>query len=299
MEENLAVNKGSLSRALILSAIVILVVAVWFWWCNVYEGQQSVFWGMINNNLATSSIGRHVVQQNQGQTLEQDIQLYFGGINGSHSFITLSQDNNGAKTTVKSETIGTPTADYSRYTSIKTAQRNSKNQVVNTSGLINIWAKTGQLAGAPNTGQYFNQAIFTIVPYGNFDAGTRQQLVKFIRDNKVYSLTTVKNTKVNGKAAYIYTVNVRAAAYIATMAEYVKALGLGDLGLDAEQYQNSPALQVQFTVAKTSRQLLAINYPASQQEETFYSQGLEGYLPVPSKTIPLSELQTRIQNTLQ
>ena len=280
-----------------LAALVVL--SGWLWWEKVYMNPTRVFWSMMSNNLATDSVVRHTHQTQSGQTSDEYIQIAFGAVNASRSVTTLSQNDAAGPTTVVSETIGTPTNDYSRYISIKTTQKSSTGKLPDTSKVVGIWGKTPDApAGQKPSLQYFQQGVLGIVPFANLTNTQRSDLVKIMRDDNVYDIAAgaPKRTKVGKRAAYVYSVNINPAAYIGMLGQYAKDLGLGDIGLDPSQYAGSQPLKADFTVDKLSRQLVSISYTGTTQSETFSSQGLEQPITLPTQTIPISDLQNRVQS---
>src|SRR5205807_1454619 len=126
------------------------------------------------------------------------------------------------------------------YLSIKTTQHNSKNQPISTAGIEGIWAKNEQPG---SKGQYFSQSLLTIVPFGNLGLKDRQTIEDFMISHKVYTLApNPKSDKVAGRSVLLYQVDIDPAGYIATIAQYERLLGLGNLGIDPGQYAGSPPL---------------------------------------------------------
>ncbi len=302
VSDMVSINKKTAIRLIVLTGAVIFVAAGWFWWQNVYLDSNRVFWDMIGNNLSTTGITRHIVQKGQSQSLDQYIQLQFGRDKLSHSFVTLTQGQNGKLATVRSESIGTLANDFNRYISIDTAQKTTSGKVINTAGINGVWSKSdnAQAGQLPNA-QQLRQAVLTIVPFGNLDAGSRSDLVKLIKDSNVYDISTgsVKSAKINGHTVFVYEVSVNPKAYVEAMKKYAKDIGLGDIGLDSSQYDGAASFKIQMAVDKLSRQLVKVSFSTGAQEETYSAYGLEPNVAVPTNTIPLSELQNRVQQSLR
>ncbi len=293
---------SSATRVIVLVAALILIVAGWFWWQNVYMSSSNVFWGMINNNLQTASVTRHTLQIGQDRTVDQLIREQFGPVNAVQTNVTLKQKSAEGDTLVKSETIGTPNNDFSRYVKISTPQKAANGKPIDTSKVTGVWGKSSDpKPNETSTAQYYRQSIVTIIPYGNFNSQQRQTLVDQMHDHQVYTYeaSSVKSVKENNRSAYVYTIKIKPAAYIDLMKTYTKELGLGDLGLDPSSYANSPDLTAEITVDKLSRQIVKINYPDSGQSETVADQNLQQPITLPASTIPINELQDRIQKVSQ
>jgi len=296
------IKRTTNTQRIALIVVILLMLSGWIWCHYVYMSPKQVFWGMIDNNLATESVTRHVVQEEGGQTLDQTMQLQFGASNSAHNLINVKQAGDTGENEVKSETIGTPKNDFSRYVSIKTGQKTTDGKPIDTSSITNVWAKTDDSKdGQPSSAQYFQQSVLGIVPYANLSYQQRQELIKLMKDKKAYDFSSeqTKTEKRNGQAVYVYTVSINPKPYIEMLQKFSKFMGLGGEGLDPSQYEGAPPLKVEMTVGKASRQLLKIKYVDGGQEETYSSQGLEQAGSLPNKTIPLSELQDRIQKSMQ
>lgn len=298
-EETLTIDRQAATKWLTILIIMAVVGAGWLWWSKVYTSADNVFWGMISNNLASGSVTRHTEQSIGGQTTDQYIEIELGSVNAAHSVVTVSQQDKNGPTVVKSETIGTPSSDYSRYISIKTPQKNAQGKPLNTAQIIGLWGKTPDAKpGQRPPVQYLQQSLLGIVPFASLTPTQRHDLVRLIRDDNVYNITGAipKSTKLGGHPVFIYTVSINPQAYIGMLQQFTKDIGLGDIGLDPSQYASSQPLKTEFTLDKASRQLVRIVYPGTGQSETFSAQGLERPIALPMHTIPIAELQAKVQN---
>lgn len=286
----------NVNKRLIAAGIILLVISSYMWWVKVYNSSQSVFWGMLDNSLATSSITRHVLEKQPGSSLDRFTRLQTGSTNASQTLEFTSQ----ATTAITKETIGTPSIDYARYAAIRTEQKTGSGKPVNFSKVEGVWGKSPDVpTGQTPQVQYFVQALLGTVPFADLTHDQRQSLVKFIHDKNVYQTTynDAKSAKENGQTVYIYKVQINAQAYFEMLQQFVKDLGLPDVpGLDPSAYVHVAPLVVQFTIAKTSRELTKISYPSTNQVEFYSDYGLIRPVTLPAKTIPISELQNRIQN---
>jgi len=276
--------------------VVVCIVLIGLWWWASHPSTTKTFWDSMDNNLATASVTKHDVQSQQGDTTNQYTQMEFGVMNASHALSTVTQQGN----TVTSETIGSPRNDYSRYVSIKTTQKSLGGQNIKSDKFLGIWGKSPDApANVPASVQYFQQSVLGIVPFGNFTAQQRHDLIKLMQDNKTYSLGPVENSKLNGRGVYIYAVNINPQSLIELLQQYAKDLGLGNIGLDPSQYAGSPPIRTQFTIDKLSRNLVKVHYSADSQDETYSSQGLEQPITLPVKAIPIDQLQNKVVQSLK
>lgn len=294
------------SRRLITIAIVIVVVVLgWTWWTKVFNSPSNVFNEMLERSLSSSSVVRHVRQAGENGQQDEYTQLIFGAQNLVHVKSTTSQLNQAGQTTkVVTESIGTPTDDYARYVSITSNQPAINGKKPDYSSIENVWGKAESVPGQTK-GQYFNQAVFGIMPFGNLGPRERETLLNQIRKTGVYTTNygQAKKQKDHGRSQYVYDVKIKPQAYVSMLQTFSKLTGMGDAsGLDPAGYADAQAITLQFTVDVLSRQLVRITYPgetANQHLEEYSGYGGLYNVQIPSKTISFTELQNRTQQLLQ
>src|SRR5688572_27944341 len=108
------------------STMIVLSLALFIgfgvlWWNRLYTNPERVFDAMLENSLRLNGVSRHVTQVGGGQNLDQIAQASLGATQQGESHTTLTQGE-AAGAVVRTETIGTPTHDFVRYTSIDTEQ---------------------------------------------------------------------------------------------------------------------------------------------------------------------------------
>jgi hypothetical protein len=287
-----------LQRWLYAGGVVLLLVAVGLWWCRIATNPENVFWGMLERSFQTRGVSMHGEQVENGATLAQDIQYSLGAENRALSRTNLMQ---GA-TQIKTEVIGTPDADYTRYVSIKTERTNAEGKPLDLSNIEGVWAKAENSSGQP---ALLGQAALGLslplgaipVPIGNVSPEKRADLLQQIRDEKVYKVAydKVKRQTKNGRKQYVYEVTMQTIPYVHLMKSFASGIGLHDLDeLDPNAYQSMAPLVIKMTVDVRSHHLVAIEIP-----ETGYQQTWDGYdVPVnvqlPKDAVSAAELQSRI-----
>jgi hypothetical protein len=280
-------DRRQLRRLAYSAAVIVVIVLIGLWWTNVYQSPSNVFWGLINNSLATTGATMHVQNSESGTKLNEYVQFELGAKNYIHSTVKLNEDG----TEVNTETIGTPSTDFTRYTTISTKSATSYNSVVG------VWAKSTPLAKGqvPDPIDHlFGQTVLGVVPYADLPASTRQSLVAQAQVTKVYTIDPASVTRTS--SAYTYTVKIAPKAYAAFLQQVTKDEGLGSSSeFNPNDYQaNSQPLTVQLSVSPVSRQLLAVNY-GSGHSETINGYGIQPNILVPSHTITTVELQNRLE----
>lgn len=281
----------------VLGLVLILILAALGWWgFRSYTAPQHVFEGMIRNNLSTNGVIRHSSSTSGSQKVDQYLQLSFVGPMTARNVATVSQDAEGTKSKVTTETIGTLTADYSRYVSVETTQKNADGKLPDFSQVKNVWGKTEDVSSL----QYLNQGVLGIIPFGNINGSSKQELVRqFVAAYEV-DYGKVKQEVVNGRKSWVYPVKLHTDKYVTAVKSLSKQLGAGDQpSLDPRAYQQSPPINLTIAVDKLSRQLVQVTYTDAKQKEDYSSYGITAPIALPTKTVPFADLQKQLQEIVQ
>lgn len=289
----------NVNKTLVTVGITLLVIFGWLWWKKVYTSPRVVFREMLDTNLSVYSTTKQTKTAQSSESQDQASQINLGAQNAVHIKVSLTQKDENSESTVASESIGTPTADYNRYISIKTNQKNAEGKEMDFSKVIGIWGKSDASAKDQSTpAQYFKQSLAGIVPVANLSPQNRQKILKMLEDKKVYTpkYDSIKQEVIDGKPVFTYSVEVKLQPYVEVLQEITKLSGLGTLeGLDPDQYKEAPPVKVSMSIGKISRQLMRLKLEDAGREESFNSFGLRKFIDIPQNTIPQAELQQRIQ----
>lgn len=295
---NLNIFKKNSLLWLYLGGALLVLLAAWLWCAKISVDPERVFWGTVERGLATRGVTIHAEQTNGGTTVDQTIQYSMGASNLSHTVTTLSQQG----TTVKNEMIGTPTADYTRYVSVKTNEKGADGRPLDVSKLIGVWAK-----GPEGSGQFFSQAVFGLslpigglgLPTGNLSAKARNDLMRQIRNDNVYQISFEKTKKErkDGRLLYTYDATLQPVAYVALMRAFARSVGLHSLDQwDPASYKNHKPFSLQITVDARSRQVVSIAAPDTGSKQTYLAHDVPVRLELPKKTITGAQLQQLLSN---
>lgn len=302
MENNFSpLDVPRLPLYLYLAGIVVLLLTGWLWWAKASVTPKGVFEGMLSNSLSVSSTTLSLTQSGNAGTKEA-VQIQFGANPTAHAITTLSQNAN----TVQTETVGTQTADYTRYTNIKTNKTDQNGKPLDLSSVKNVWAKTtaAEAANQQNT-PLFQQAALGIglplgsvpVPMGNVNSGDRAKLLEQIQNDNVYSPNFAKMKKgtVNGRLAYAYPITLQPVTYARLMQNFAKALGLHTLDtFDPNSLSGQQPIEMTLVVDAHAKQLVEINYASGSFKETYSSYGAIVPVDIPKNPISNTELQKRL-----
>lgn len=289
-------------RSLYGAGVLLLVLGSWLWWAKLSTNPERVFWSTVSQSLSTSAVTIQAQQSSNGASLSQTVQYSLGASNLSHSLTTLNQNG----TTVVDELVGTPSADYTRYVSVHTNQKNKNGTALNFASILGVWAKT-DIKTQP---QLFGQAVLgtslpiggVALPVANLDSVQRTKLVQEIKADSVYQTDykAAKKQRVNGRLQYVYAVSVQPVAYAALMQRFAQLMGIHALDqLDPTSFKGQQASHLQLTIDVRSQQVVAAAVPAAGAMQTYSGYDVPVSIAVPSHPITVQALQQRLTRLQQ
>jgi len=304
MSLNLKTIKTVLTKPLAwfyVGGVVLLLIGGVFWCYKVNTDAKQVFWRTVEQSLATHGVTVNSQQTNNGATLHQAVQYSIGATNMTHTTTTISQPG----TEVHNEVIGTPTADYTRYVSIKTDQKKANGGELDFSKILGVWSK-----GDPTTARVFEQSVLgTSLPLGGMGIPVayttpevRAKLVPQMQHDVVYDIdfSKTKKERKDGRLLYTYEVSIQPVAYAAFMKQFGKEMGLHSLDqLDPNAYKSQQAVKMNITIDALARQLVSASVPDSDYVQTYSAYDVPVRLDLPKDPITSQELQQRLQQLQQ
>lgn len=293
------VNKKVLSIVFGIVLVVVLVAAGWLAWSKIVVDPDRVLSDALNNSLRTPSITREVAQSQGTSGVEQVSYISFRQPDPSANTKTViyQATANNTKASVETETIGTNSSDFVRYTGITEA--GGDDGTGGLGDLIGTWAErnaSDNSASGENL-TFFNEGLFSIIPFGNMDKSSRETLIGFINDKNLYQYTSAEKKLDGGRLVYVYEFSINPADLVDVLRYYMELSGNGDPSqLDPAEYEGSPPIQIQVKVDVLSRQVASIGYPQGRIE-SYSGYGLYRPVDIPSETIPIQQLQQRVQQS--
>lgn len=284
----------SSTKFIVLLAAIIVVATFAAWQYHNTSNPDRVFWGMVNNNLSTSAYTRHTQQKSGAQSVDQIFQTATAPQHKLFSETVFNQTGADSATAV-TENIGTPTNDYVRYTSIKTAQN------LDFSSVLNVWGVTEPEVKGETSGQLYNQAVLGIIPVGNISASERRELVKLMKEKQAYSYTIVETSRSLslpfGRPTYTMQVSIDPVGYITALKQFANSVGLNHLkDVNPADYASSQKLSFVVKIDGWTHQMIASDQNQGTKTEAISGRNMKKQLPdAPAKTIPVDELQTKLQ----
>ncbi len=291
-------SKNVIVKFLISFGVLLLLISGVMYWRGVYTSPAKVFDRMLATSLSTAAVTKTITQVDDSQRLKQTTLLETEPKALVHSLSVLEQAGEG-ETVVTTETIATPETDYVRYSEIRTKQTNMEGKPFDFANVVGVWGRSSQDDPRGDGPQQLNQALLGVVPFANMNKQQRGQLLELIRKESVYNvdMNKVKRQTKNFRPIYSYEVSVKPVAYVRMLKTFAQANGLAQLDqVDPEQYAESASLSFVFDVDVWSGQLTNIAYQNGGRMEAYSGYGARIAITPPSKTIPVDELQTRLQS---
>jgi hypothetical protein len=292
-------TRRQLTVLIYCASIVLLLVAALIWWKFVWTTPRKVFNDMLANNLRTTSVTKYQESNTTGQKASQYVRFTLGSNNASNWLVQLKQANSEVTT----ESIGTPTTGYVRYTHVATQQKKSDNKAYNFDNVVNVWGKA-DAANADQLKLLFSQSLLDVgtapvPPIGNLTTEHRDNVLQFIHDQGIFmpDYTSVRREVLDGRPVYVYQTQVKLVPYVRMMQAFARDLGLHTLDdINPSQFQSAAPVNLVLKIDTRSHQLREVSYPALNFTEKYSAYGLTTPIEIPTKTIPVSELQNRLKN---
>ncbi len=277
----------------VLACVILLGVSLFLWWTRIFMNPQRTLDDTIANNLKTRSITKSVNQSGATGGINQVTYLtFFPPTVASQTDTVLTQGAGSNANSVTTQTIGTSSEDFIRYTNVKTSNQESSERV---KGLLGEWAKRQQDLAKGQRVSFLNESMFSIVPFGYFNDSQSAQLLDLIKQKNVYKYNSAKRMIQNKRPVYVYDMSINPADLVTVLQEYIRLSGAGDPSqFNPAQYQGLSDVKVKMTIDILSRQIVDVQY-STGRTENYSGQNLYHPIELPTETIPVEELQKRLQ----
>ncbi len=278
---------------LVVASVGLLGGSGWYWYQSVFTDPQRILSDMLDKSMQTSSVYRTVSQASDDSRVNQSVYLAFTPVTAAQSSTKLEErSNDGAITSVTTETIGTASTDFVRYSAVNISGKNADQ---NFESVLNTWGKRETDLETGQQVSFLNDALFVVVPFGNLNSQQRADLKQEIRNVKLYDNSQVQTDFKNGRPTTSYDINLEPSALVRVLAKYVKLTGAGAMSeLNPEQYEGAPPIQVKIEVDMLSRHINSIAFSGSGRLETYKGYNAKREITLPAQTISVDELQERL-----
>lgn len=283
------------TKVMLLIGVVLFVFSGSLWWKKIYSNPENVFWGMIDNSLATNGVSRHQIRNNNGNVFDQTTQLSFGYQPSSMSRTAIKQKSQAREDSVTNETIGTTSQDFVRYASINTSQKSASGKDFDFSAVVGQWAEQETDKSTNSNGKFLEEALLNVVPFGNLKPEQRSRIISLLHEAYKVDFKSSKKITANGRPQLQMNVDLNSEKYTVALQELVKEMRLKFNDIDPQTYKNLPDTKLVFTIDIFSRQLKNVNFVQDGHNEIYSGYGITKKIALPKQTISFTDLQTRLQ----
>ena len=274
---------------LIAVFIVLILIGLCFWFYKAYySNPNTVFFGMLSNNLNTKN---YEVVSNQVSLTEDIItttQVKTGFKNIVISTETTKITN--SKYTIKTASIGTPSTDYSSYQQISFGKSSSKYM-----SLIGIWGENSPGGINGQGGQLYKSSIFSTFLFASPSISDTSKLLNFIKLHKVYAIKISKHSNLNGRPIINYQIAFNLGQYAKLLDLYSSLIGYKNKETSVS-YSGNQSASLNISVDVLSRDLIGLSYVGSNSAQVYESYGINSNIKLPLKTISLQQLKKDVSS---
>ncbi len=278
---------------MIVVALALFLGSGYYWYQNVFTDPNRVLSDMLDKSLQVNSVYRNSAQVDEQSGAQQSVKSYlsFTPQTLSQSVTTINQDGPNGDIRVTTETVGTKSADYVRYSSIDMPNANKDS----FKDVVNVWAKrdsTSQEAVFMNA-DLFN--VYTIIPFANMKNADRNTIKDEIKRSNLYKINSSEIKYENGRPVMNYSMSVAPGALVGVLAKYAQITGLGNAAeLNAEQYADAEPIPFKMTVDLISRHVTTVTAETFGRTDKYSGYNAQHSVSLPETTIGIDELQTRV-----
>lgn len=183
---------------------------------------NDLFWRTISQNLQTSSVTKTILQGDDNTSVAEATTLQFRAQLLVRTTTNVEKKSPSSISSVTTESVGTTTKDFARYTKLFSSYHGGLNNQ------INKWANGGQSDAEPPT--FLLDALYsTPLMFGYLSTSQQNTLVAQLQSKNVYSFNSLGATKgyaKNGIAVYDYQVTINWNEYTAIYKQYLAMIGL-------------------------------------------------------------------------
>ena len=284
-------KKSVLASNLRLTIVLVVIIVgglLYFLYRSVYSSSTSVFYGMVSNDLNT----KNYVVLSAEQELTGDL-LVATQVNSGPKNVVMSQETTkltNSKDIIGTLSIGTPNTDYSSYQTIEVGKSSTKYEK-----LLNQWGINSPSGVNGQGGQLYKSSVFTAFLFASPSISDTNSLMNFIKQNKVYTIKTSKDTKSGDRQVINYEIGVNLKQYSKLLAMYSTMIGYRSHS-ETAAYSGDQTADLEISVDVLSRRLIGLSYAGSDSLQVYQSYGLNSPVKLPTKTIALQDLKTEISS---
>jgi len=276
-----------------LVVVILLAVGSLYWFSKVYSNPEKVFWGMMNNNLATRGVTKEIAYSTQTGPSLIVTQQTWNPNPRVKSIRQVTYTTTKPPTVLALEGVSTPSTSFQHYSKIDDGKRRDY------SSIYNLWLNTQGVSNqqsAPN----FNDAVFNVVLFGNLSLANRDPVINKLKNAYIVDFAATGKQTVDGRRVYNYDVELNLQKYAEAAKLYAEEYGLPTAKLiNPGSYTGSETVTFRMSVDVLSHQLRKIYYKQSGSTEYYLSYGVPVEITPPKTTVSPQAFQQAIQQITQ
>ena len=296
-----SLNVKSIAMKLVFAGLLIGVVSGIFWYQNIFMDNERRFWSAVDNSLSTPSVVRTLESGGSGNLATQQNRIYFSPERISESKVTFSNRSATVNTTVVTEGLSTPDAQYSRYVTFDTTDKRQDGSTPTLNDVLGKWSgETFEGDEAEQARLNYVSELVSLALFGNLTTGSRADIVNELRSNDIYQVdyNNVLEDTLDGEAVLIFPVSVSVREYAQQLQRVFTLSGLGEFpSLNPENLREGSEVNAQFTIRKRDNTIVRVNSGANT--ELYGNYGVMKTIDLPNPEFTPDELEQRVQDEIQ
>lgn len=275
-------------RLTIVLVVAIIAGLLYFLYRSYYSNPNSVFYGMISNNLNTQSYVDISDQEQISGNLLTETEVNAGSKNVVISRETTKTTGSGGYT-IQTLSIGTPNTDYSSYQKIDVGKSSPE-----YNALLGVWGVNNPNGAYGQGGQLYESSVFSPFLFSSPSIKDTNNIMNFIKENKVYVIKSSKTVKSGDRQVINYGIGVNLKQYSSLLDIYSAMIGYKH-NITAP-YSGDQVADLNISVDVLSRRLIGLSYVGSDSLQAYESYGINSPIKLPTKTVALQELKDQISS---
>jgi len=290
-----------LTKQILFFSFILAIAVVYLWYARLYMTNERRFWLAIENSMSTRSVTRTINNGGTGNAVVQSQRFAFSPQMASESKVTFDQKSALVETSVATEGVLFPDAQYSRYTAFETNQQKPDGTVPSLDSVLGKWE--GNDVAEDNLDEarlgYVSELV-SLVIFGNFDDAFRDDVVSQFKDKDVYGLNLLNVTEnnVEGQDVLSYSASISLREYATQLQRAFVRAGYGEFPpLNPENYRADSKIPATILVSKKNNNIVGVSF--GDRNELYSGYGINRLVERPEVEYGPGELEAIVQNEIQ
>lgn len=274
-------------------ALCLIIGGGLLWYTKIYSSPERVFWGMIDNNLATQGVTKALKGTTPTGSTNSLTQLTWNPNPTVKSLREVTYQNTKPPTIVALEGATTPSASLQHYAKIDDGKGRDYRQI------YGLWIKT-QGGDSNQSAPNFNDAIFNVLLFGNLKLADRVSITDKLHQAYEVDFAATGKHMADGRKVFTYNVKLNLQRYAEAAKMYSKIYGLpSEKTINPDNYANAQPVALQISVDVLSHQIDNIVYLQSKSAEAYSGYGITPQTDKPKNIVSTEAFQRALQSVSQ